>query len=762
MTNTGTNRGFAGKQFDRRHAGSASIMRYMLCGAAASALMATAAQAQTAPGSATTAKEVGEVVVTAQKRSERLLSVPASVTALSASDLSRSEAVRLDDYAAKVPGLNIMSDRDGETQIIIRGITTGSVVSSTVATYVDDTPYGSSTSFALGGELTPDLDPSDLQRIEVLRGPQGTLYGASSLGGVIKFVTVQPNLKSYDGRIEIDGSTVDHGADGYGVRGMVNVPLVDDTLAVRVSAYDRRDPGYIDDPQLGRNDVNSTQVDGGRASILWRPNAALSVNITAVLQNLDGAGTSDEDVNVNGQSITPAYGDLQQVRYTGEPLHVAYRLYSGTINYDLGWANLTSITSYSTLNQTQIFDETTTFGALGTLLTGVPNFGTSTGSDLQLRKWTQEVRLASTAGSKLEWQGGFFFTQENSTRDEPTYNFDTVTGAPDGVPSLFFASLISTYKEYAGFDDLTYHFTPQFDVQAGVRYSTNNQTFALAESGIFAGGPSSNAGTSKDDSVTYLVTPRYKFDANNMVYARVASGYRPGGPNAPSPSNIASGVPLAYQPDTLTNYEVGYKASLFDRMLTLDLSAFHIDWQHIQIETDFNGITSNGNGGTARSDGFEADAVLTPVHGLTLSANLAYTDAVLTENAPGVNGKSGDELPNVPKWAGNLSADYDFRLTDTANGFVGGSVRYMGDRESGFITGSPADFDRPRLPEYTTVDLRTGIEYKTWTLELYVKNVGDVKGLNNLTSLALSGYSNPWAASVIQPRTIGFSLAARY
>jgi iron complex outermembrane receptor protein len=739
---------------------AALALRRLLCGAAATALMTTAAAAQTAQS----AQQVGEVVVTAQKRSERLLSVPAPVTALGGQELTRTAAVRLEDYAARVPGLNLNSDRDGETQIILRGITTGSVVSSTVATYIDDTPYGSSTSFALGGELTPDLDPSDLQRIEVLRGPQGTLYGASALGGLLKFVTTPPSLTAYAGRLEVDGSTVDHGGQGYGVRGMVNLPLINDELALRVSGYDRRDPGYIDDPQLGRHDLNTTQVDGGRAALLWRPNNQLSVTATAVLQDLDGNGTADEDVNVgaDGKSLTPAAGDLQQIRYTGEPLHVRYRLYSADVAYDLGWATLTSITSYSTLAQRQTFDQTSLFGALGTAILGIPNFGTSVGSVLNQDKWTQEVRIASATGQKLEWQGGFFFTQEHSRRDEPSDSFDTVTGTALATPLLFFASLNSHYTEYAGYGDLTYHFTPKFDVLGGVRYSSNSQRFALAEDGLLAGGPSAQQGTSSDNSVTYLVTPRYRIDPDNMIYARVASGYRPGGPNAPSPGDVAAGVPVAYRPDTLTNYEVGYKSSLFDHLLTLDLSAFYIDWKNIQIETDFGGVTSNGNGGTARSDGFEAAAVLTPMHGLTISGTLAYTDAQLTQDAPGVNGKDGDELPNVPKWAAGVNADYDFPLGGVATAFVGGSLRYLGDRASGFVTGSPADYARPTLPAYTTVDLRAGANYQRWSLEVYVKNVGDARGLNNLTSLALSGFSNPFTASVIQPRTVGLSLSASF
>lgn len=739
-----------------------ATLAFLLIATTSRAATAQSSNAEDSSDAGASVKSLEEIVVTANKRAEPLMTVPAPVTAISAAQLDRLEAVQFSDYAATVPGLNLISDREGETQIVLRGITTGSPVNSTVAVYVDGAPYGSSTSEALGGWLQPDLDPSDLQRVEVLRGPQGTLYGASSLGGLIKYVTVDPDLNAFDGRIELGGDSVQDGADGYGVRGMLNIPLAANTLGFRVSAYDRRDPGYISDPQLHASNINGTRVDGGHATLYWKPTGSLSIKLFTIVQDIIGQGTSDEDVNVTGNSIVPIYGDLKQVRYTPEPLDVKYRLYSGTINYDMQWATLESISSYSTQQQSQIFDQTALFGALATQLTGIPDFGTSTGSGLSLDKWTQELRLSSPSGSRLEWLGGLFFTHEDSGRNEPTYTFDTLTGAQLlPINTLFFAYLDSHYTEYAGYGDLTYHFTPAFDVTAGLRYSTNHQTFLSDEDGIFAGGPSTVSGTSSDHSVTYLVTPKYQFDSHNMLYARVATGYRPGGPNAPTPSEVAAGVPNAYRPDTLTDYDLGYKASVLSNKMTVDLSAFHIDWQHIQILTDYNGITTEGNGGSAASDGAEAAVTLTPVNGLNVSGNMAYTKARLTEDAPGVNGRNGDELPNVPKWAGYLDASYSFPLAQ-AIGFVGTDFHYEGNRESGFVTGSPQSFVRPVMGSYTTVDLRSGIDYRRWTIELYVKNLGNTVGIENLTSMNLSGYTDPWTAAVTQPRMIGLSISADF
>lgn len=730
-------------------------------GASALAFLGLASSAARAADAAPGAPaQVSEIVVTAQKRAERALTVPGGVTALGDVQLERAQAVRFSDYQAMVPGLELISDREGQTQLAIRGVTTGQMQpTTTVATYVDDLPFGSSTAFALGGQLTPDFDPSDLQRVEVLRGPQGTLYGASALGGLVKYVTTPPDTARYAGRVELDGESVDHGGQGYGARAMVNLPLVRNVLALRVSAFDRRDPGYVDDANLGRTDLNATLVIGGRASLLWKPIEPLSVRLSVQLQDLKGGGT--DQIDVDGATLRPLYGDYQQRRYVAEPLDIRYRLYSGVVNYDLGWANLVSATSYATLKENLVSDLTDTYGPVLDSLLHTSNIGVAFAAPIDQKKVTEEVRLTSRSDQRLEWLGGFFFTHESSTHVERFDPFFTTSGA--ALPlNLLNGALISRYTEYAGFADLTFHVTSKFDVQGGVRYGSNDQHYSQPESGALIGATTTLYARSSDDSTTFLVTPRYRFDANNMAYARVASGYRPGGPNPLTPAQEAAGVPTAFKPDSLTNYEVGYKASLLDRRLTLDLAAFYIDWRHIQVQTVFSGFDATGNAGSARSDGVEAAATFAPIRGLSFSGNLAYTDAHLTADAEGVSAKSGDPLPNVPKWAAHLSGDYSFAIAPGWDGFVGAGVRYMGERISGFVSNAPAGFVRPKIPAYTTVDLRAGVSHGGWTLELFAKNLGDERGFNNLSSLAYNGRSNPYEASLIQPRTVGLSLSASY
>ena len=704
------------------------------------------------------AQSLTEVVVTAQKRTERLLSVPAPVTALQAQELDRNESFRIQDFAATAPGLNWLSDRQGENQIILRGISTGQAKSSTTSTYIDESPFGSSNAYALGGTLAPDLDPGVLQRIEVLRGPQGTLYGASSLGGLIKYVTIPPSLTKFSGRVEADGSFVDGGGQGYGFRALVDGPLIEDTLGASISAFGRVDPGYIDDPNLHLKNVNDATDYGGRLALLWRPTDGLSVDFAALLNASYTRASSDEDLNAN---LTPLYGNLTQKRYILEPFNVRDGLYSATVNYDLEFARLTSITSYQTVYNKWIPDGTSTFGPIVGSIFQIPNLGIAEDSNLNQHKITEELRLASSGNQRLDWQGGFFFTRENSNVVESFTGFDTVTGAPIEFPTAVLeASLIAKYTEEAGFTDLTYHFTPQLDLLAGVRYAANQQTYQQPGGGILLGGTNTINGTSADDSTTYLVAPSYKFNSNSMVYARIASGYRPGGPNAGAP--VALGVPSTFKPDTLTNYEIGYKGALPDQHASLEVSAFDIEWKNVQIREYFQGVGETGNGTSARSAGFEVEGTWAPIHGLQLIGNMAYTHAYLTADAPGVNGKDGDELPEVPRLSANLSGDYDFYIAQGLGGFAGFTFSYIGDRESEFVTNSPANYERPVMPAYKTVDLRVGLNRGGLELEAYVKNAGDSHGLNRLSSLELNSYSAPLTASVIQPRTVGFSIAQKF
>ncbi|MGN6092669.1 MAG: TonB-dependent receptor, partial [Luteibacter jiangsuensis] len=300
------------------------------------------------------------VTVTANKRSERVLDVPMAVSALNGGQLDRESAQSFADYATRVPGLNTVTQGPGQTQLTLRGITSGSnTPNATVGTYIDDTPFGSSTVYAAGSILTPDIDPDDVDRIEVLRGPQGTLYGSNTLGGLVKFVTTPPDSTRFAGRVQIGGSSVSHGGDGFDTHAMVNLPLVRDELALRVNAYARHDPGYIDNVADGKKDTNDAKVRGGRAQLLWTPSSKVSVRLAALAQNLDGDALANAGVQIDPVSLRPIYGDLRQSQAIGTgKFGVRYRLYSADVSADFGWATLVSSTSYGKLDKRSNTDAT--------------------------------------------------------------------------------------------------------------------------------------------------------------------------------------------------------------------------------------------------------------------------------------------------------------------------------------------------------------------------------------------------------------------
>jgi iron complex outermembrane receptor protein len=323
-------------------------------------------------------------------------------------------------------------------------------------------------------------------------------------------------------------------------------------------------------------------------------------------------------------------------------------------------------------------------------------------------------------------------------REDGTQAFDpfsTATGAAISLPQpLANVSLQSQYAEYTGYGDLTYRFTRKLDLQVGLRYSQNNQLYTQGQGGLLGGGIfSSLASTSQDSTTTFLVIPSYKIDPNNLLYVRIASGYRPGSPNALPPAGLSVGVPATFQPDTLVNYEVGYKAALINRHLTLDLSAFYIDWKAVQVLTRSGLFLAEGNGGAAISKGLEATITYTPVRGITLSNNVAYADAQLTANAPGVG--KGDMLPYVPRWSENFNIDYDWTLLSGWHAYVGSSVHFIGSRASVFAISGVPGFQRPRIPAYETLDVRAGIVRNGHALNLYAKKLTNSRGITDLVGL---------------------------
>jgi iron complex outermembrane recepter protein len=710
---------------------------------------------QAAPGSQigqqqeTTAQkvQVEEVVVTAQKRNENSLDVPVPVTALSAQSLTENNLVRIQDYASSVPGFvsSPSPSAGGEQMLSIRGISTGFGTNPSVGVTIDDVPYGASTN--LVGNSIPDIDPSDLSRIEVLRGPQGTLYGASSLGGLLKFVTTDPSTDAVSGRVQAGANTIFNGAEpGYNFRGSVNVPL-SGTVAIRASAFTRQDPGYIDNPNSGVDGVNEDHVSGGRVGLLWRPSDAFSMKLSALIQEAKGDGSNDVDVPTAGFPQTAGLKDLQQIYV---PRVGAYdrkvQAYSAILTGKIGAIEITSISGYNSTDFTDSFDFTYALGGFAQQLFG--QGGAPVYTEDKNRKFSQELRLTTSLGDHVDWLVGAFYTHEDSPQAQNVESENLLTGAPAG--SLLSLYVPTTYSEYAGFTDITIHFTAGFDVQLGGRDSQIRHTLSETQAGPFGQPPTSEI-EARANAFTYLVTPRLKIAPDLMVYARLASGYRAGGPNGNPDPNI----PRSYAPDKTQNYELGIKGDFLNHTLTLDGSVYYIDWKDLQLNLlDANDQTYTTNASEARSQGVELSVISRPLTGLRIAGWVAWDDAVLTQDMPvnsQVAGSSGDRLPYSSRFSGNLSLDQDFNLTASIIGFVGATVSYVGDRLGTFV---PAGTARADFPSYTKVDLRGGIRCYSWSAGLYATNVADERGILG----GGQGTFPPFAYTYIQPRTVGLTV----
>ncbi|MDO9369391.1 MAG: TonB-dependent receptor [Sphingopyxis sp.] len=717
-------------------------------------LAAVPAHAQTAADGADA--ENTDIIVTATKRSERLQDVPASVTVVSADTLTQEGAVKFEDYAAKVPGLSLTSSRAGLTQVTLRGITTGPAQSaSATAYYIDEAPVGSVNAYTGGSSTTPDLDPSDLARLEVLKGPQGTLYGAGAVGGLVKFVTAEPDFDTVSGRLSAGISTIEKGGTGYALRGAINVPLIEDKLVVRASAFHRRDAGYVDvvnSPTINEKDANEARVSGGRLLLAAKLGDNVRVDLQGIAQTtrVDGSNI----VDVDAATLRPLFGDLQRQRFAREPGKISLRLVNGKVTVDLGAVSLLSSTTYQEVKARVAGDATAGFGA------ALGGIGVLTRQTTSVERFSQELRAdaAGVAGGLLDLQLGLYYTHEDDANKIPGFDtFNPATGALLPFPQLAVASILSTYEEYSVFANATVHLGDRFDILVGGRFAHDDQTYDQDYRGALVGPtPLLYSGTEKGDIFTYLINPRFKISDDAMLYGRVATGYRAGGPNAVPPPALFPGIPTTFDPDKLTSYEIGFKGAL-DRIFTMDVAAFLTNWKNIQIQTSAGGFNFLVNGGNARSKGFEFTGRLMPTTGLTLGVTTAFTDAKLTSAAPAAGGLDGDRLPFVPRWAHSLSAQYDWEVAPDWNVNLGAALNYVGKRVSNY-TNRAAKV----IPDYTTINLNASIEHQGWSLALFAKNLTDKRGITSLASQSLAVGGNPFGMAVIQPRTLGAELAFRF
>ena len=731
------------------------------CLAVVAALAAFPAHAQAAPAAKAADAEpsvLDDITVTASKREESSRAVPAGITALGGEQLEAIGATRIEDYFALVPGLTI--DKTGSAggyQVNLRGVTTGPDNTATVGMYVDDAPVGSSTAYA-GGARMIDFLANDLDRLEVLRGPQGTLYGASTLGGLIKFVTRDPEMGIGNGSVATDLSQTAHGGFSWTKRGVANIPL-GDSWATRLSASHGDDGGYIDGWRRNVEDQDASTNDSFRLVTRGQLADGLTMRLSALSLETDAEGFNASDYDfVTREPVPDKY---QRGNRFAEPNSDQARLGNLTFDWALPVGDLKSVTSYQDLTRDAKQDGSDIYG----VLLGVP---TGVFFRFDTKKWTQEIRLASSGESRLKWTAGLFYTDEDSSLAAQV----TDESSPDGTylgsgTPIYDARLPTTYEEYAGFGDLGWSFTEAFDLTVGGRYAHNSQDFRQVSNGLldtnFPAGTDVPA-SSSETVFTWLVNPRYRLDRNSIAYFRVASGYRAGGPNVVTGPGSA---PPTYKADTLINYELGLKSTLLDGNLVVDFDVFHIDWTDIQLAVNRNGFASRENGGKAVSNGAELATLYRAASFMTLTGSAAYTEAHLTSDATQIMATDGQGLPGVPNFAATVGADFSTQFGGSLRGLASLSVRHVGERDS-YFTGSNT---RPNweLDAYQTVDLRAGVESGPFSVMLSGRNLLDKDGQLSADTTYVGFQQSfglpvtaPVGVTTVAPRTIGLTLQYRF
>lgn len=736
--------------------------------------------------------EPTEIVVTANRRQENIVDVPMSVTALRGDDLLAKGLTQIESFVSQVPGFSIENQGRIGIRLVLRGQNTGgSVGGAAVASMIDEVVLTSGSALSRGALVTANLDLYDMERIEVLRGPQGTLYGANALGGLLKYVAKKPDLNRIGGSAELGIENVRYGETGYSAKGAINLPIANDVAALRVTGYYTDVPGYVDNPLLGRKDVNGGELYGGRAALLLHPIDNLSIRLTAGFQK-DRYGSEGITQLVGAPAVSNTetaasfrlFGQrpIETLRFDGNT-GGDFEYYNGLIDYDLGGVQLISSTSYVKGKRTFFVDASNGPAAPGVTLAQALGglfpepIVAILDQENSFKKFNQEVRLSSGDDGPFRWQVGAFYSNEDIVfsqvfQTRAVADINRSVGVAPFIPGLGGLSLgsfltLADYEEISGFGEATLRIGERFEISAGGRYSHIEQSAdASTGPGLFTGAtPTANPRIeSSENKFTFSVAPRFALSDDISLYGRVASGFRPGGPiTSPGAGTL---FPASFGPDQVVNYEVGLKGRTPGGLLTFDVAAFYIDWKDIQIVTAFVNPTSGqsffvtGNAGKARSQGIEWAFSLRPLRGLDIGWTGAVTDAKIRTDAPGLGASKGDYLPYVPRVSSALNVDYSMPLGAAVDANFGATWNHVGARNGEFST-SAALSNNPRIPAYDSFDLRAGFSFKAFRVDAIVRNLTDKRGIVLYRSAA--GFeATSGTGVIIQPRTLSLRLSANF
>lgn len=713
------------------------------------------------------------IIVTATRREESLQDVPLAVTAWQQEALSEKGIVSYDGLARETPGIVLNQPTANFNTITTRGIATngyGANLQAATAIYINELPISSNGNSTI-------LDPTlyDVERVEVLRGPQGTLFGANSLSGAVRILTKAPNPKEFEASALVDYGLTDGDALRQRYNGMVNVPLIEDKMALRVVGFYRDEDGWVDNVGTGIDGANSLESVGGRAHLLWEPTSNFDIGLLII----------HEDNKPADSGLTnPDRGDY--VRFTERPdlFQSNFTSYNLTANYEMDWATLTSSSTYSNIDGKFIVD------LAGTFNQAIPFALDAVGYD---ENFVQEARLSSADGGDWDWiVGGFYFNKRRDIDYDYRSSIEFLQARNlTGLPNEYYQSYSGYFDaiESAAFGELTYRFSDQFWVTGGLRYTeTSVQSFTLP------GGYNSNylavalggftnvpltvvpvAGVDglkvEADNVSYKASASWKPIENLTTYASVSTGFRSPVANARAgsvslvdPTDLV--IPDGATSDELINYEAGMKGTFFNNKLTSNLSAYYIVWDDIQVQANrlSDQVQFATNIGQAVSQGLEFEVGYYPGSGFSLFVNGSLNDTEITELTPEEAAISGAE-PGLqlamPNFQGAATARYDFDV-EGMDAFVSGTAAYVGDFP-GLLPNVPG---QPTVPAptfdytdaYTVVNLQAGLSRDNWQLTGYVENLFDD---NSITYVHPESFVDARYARQ-RPQTFGVRVSVEY
>jgi len=763
----------------RRCRGARTIQIALLAGAAFPVLPAQAQEAADASPAAVSAPRQqdaasGDVVVTALRQSSRVQDAPIAITALTGESLANAGVAQVTDYAKLVPGLRIQDNGPGQRRISLRGILASG--EPTVGTYYDEVPIAGSVGVSSdAGGRTPDFALFDIDRVEVLRGPQGTLYGASAMTGAIRVIYSRPEDR-YAGSFQGDIHGTKGGGLGYSVSGMVNVPLVEGLLAVRGVIYRSHSDGYIDNSYLGRSKINDSETTGGRILARLTP----APNFT-----LDGS-VFLSSANASSFSWNPQIGKLKTAAQAILPYEDRSQIYNLTARWDIGPAELTAVSSWQHRRSVYASDDSYYIDSYlsPSKCASYVNAGASTpctSTQLQnyydyvnglspaviyypgkTKDWTNELRLSSTSGGPLHWTvGAFTESRKNITAGEDA-RVDAQSGEIIKPLQLFYRRNIEDeFKQVAGFGEASFKATEKLTLTAGLRYFHYEKTVTggtdMPWELIGATYRPTASVKSKENGWLTKFNVDYAFTRDIMIYAQASQGFRPGGAN--QVIGLAETL-TPYTADKLWNYEFGAKTAFFNRRLYVNGALYQIDWSNMQVSgrTLNNAYSFISNAGAARIRGAEMEVSTRPAPGLEIGANASYIDAKLTEDqissVVSAPGRAGDRLPYIPHFTGSVSIEYKRPVSGDLSAVARADVNYVGASYSEFRANNPL---RIRMDDYSLANLRVGIEGEAgkWGAYLYVSNLFDATAINRASQ---SSTPNSYSVTSALPRTFGLSV----